>query len=264
MYEKYGIYNESFGSWIKMLGQEALNWTQAKYKSLVKSIEKFTSSFSKFGFDKRGKNIAIDLFYGTNESSKKGLPKEEAIIEKYSDEAEYKKLTDKIELSIRNIKKLIDNLGSGAIYSIPDFNYPKKMDKKTVRFVYFNAVSVLIMEEFLEKQKGNSFLNIEREAVYGNTLMPLVKVSTDVSAPIEFLPIKNSDVSKSTFPSFLFKLNISSNSYYSFYFYVISNIKTTSDEIVYIQIQMRTKGSSQYVVDAQSYKTYDNVMKNFY
>jgi hypothetical protein len=246
-----------------MLGKEALNWTKAKYKKIMKASENFIKGFKKFDFTQKSKNKAIELFYGLNEKEQRGLPKEDQIIEKYSDIDEYNKLTNKIDITISNVKKIIDNMGEGAIYSMPDFKYPKKMDKKTIRFVYYNAVSIMIMEEYLMNYEKGMFLNIEREAVYGNTIMPLIKVTTDFNSPIDFLPITNSPTVKSTAPSFIFKMNITNDSYYSFYFYVISNIKTTEDNIVYLKIQMRTKGYAQYVVDAQSYVSHQQAIKDF-
>lgn len=257
---KYFMY-ESFSSYLLSLK----NKTKKIFLNITK---KFSQTFNYImksikGIPKKHEQIAISLFNEGINENRQTLPKEHEIFEKYKDEDEFNNLKLKIHDGLHEIKNKLDSLGDGIIYNLPDFKIPNKPNAKEMRFLYFNAVSILTMKEYLETiSKVSDFQTVEIEMIYGNTLLPLVKVFTDYQNPIEYLPISNDIKNKiESIPTFGFMFNVTKGGYLSFYIHILSTIHT--NEPTYIKIQMRTKGSGQYVVDGQSLINYKQFAKAY-
>ncbi len=114
-----------------------------------------------------------------------------------------------------------------------------------LRLLYYNYVSALTALKYIESIKSiNDFHGLEIEAIYGNTSLPLIKITGHDTGSLERLKINPSPTSEtSSLPAFAIQATLSGH-HMAYYFHVLS-------------VTLRTKGSAQYVVDANVFITID-------
>ena len=206
-----------------------------------------------------------DYSFAGIDEARMSLPSEKELFDKFSDKRRYANLAKKVNSGIKELKKELNKFGDNAIYQIPEAiavpSTPPSSPKE-MRYIYYNAVSVLTLLEYLHSiEEVKDFSKVEIDMIYGNTTLPLIKVYADPEHYIEFLatdPNANLDNFKNNYPIFGLKIN-QSGDHLSFYLYLLSITKT--NEVAYIKIQMRTKQEKQYVVDGQSIITYQKFLK---
>ena len=251
-----GMFRDMFTKISKTVSSVFLKMTNFVKNLLSKAKKNLKKTPKEFS------NIATNLFYNDKliKETFKKFPNEDMIFEKYSDKKELKKLLTVVDEGLAALGGSLDAMGPGVIYKIPKYKTPSNPSKESLRFLYFNAVSILTMNEYI-KSIGNpsDFQKLETEIVFGNTLLPLIKVFTDPTSAIEYLPIKKEKSNVNTeIPIFGAVVN-NTKDYLSFYIYILSD---KPSEIEYLRIQMRTKGN-QYVVDGQAYLSYEKFQKVF-
>jgi hypothetical protein len=121
--------------------------------------------------------------------------------------------------------------------------------------LYYNYVSALTALKYIESIKSiKDFHGLEIEAIYGNTSLPLIKITGHDTGSLERLKINPSPTSEtSSLPVFAIQATLSGH-HMAYYFHVLS---VTKENPQYMQVQLRTKGSAQYVVDANVFITID-------
>ena len=255
--------NEGFIDFVKRFTKSVVNF-------VIKNIAKL-KSFNKIFFRKLErfndiflKNSTFDL----NEAGRKpSFPKIEDIIKYYSTGDRYDVLAKEIKSNIVLLKKELIRLGDGVVYKIPDYTPDANIPEPSVlRMMHFNNVSLKTLLEFLKDiKKASDIPVIEVELVYGNTSLPLVKLTASagtVNNPVEFLPKELKNTVSNELPSFGVLINTEKNNYLVFYFFIMSEIKKIDNAPAYAKVQMRTSGN-QYKVEGNNYESYTTIQKNF-
>ncbi len=234
--------------------------TSNMVKNIIKTVEnKVKGILSKNNkFDKYAK-------LGFNES--KNNPNEMEIWDYYMPGTKnYKKLESEFSVVYHDVLNIINSikskLGAGFISSVPKKIIPIPNNPKELRYYYYNLVSLKVLRDYLGDISNISDIEkIETEIVYGNTSLPLVKLDSEKSS-VDFLPFEKPFIKTIKPPTLAVKIN-TSGEHFSFYIYILSFLKSNFEKnnIYYLQIQMRTKGTSQYVIDGNSYKSQEQVMK---
>jgi len=271
--EKLTDLDEGFwgGAWDKVKGgiqKVTLNINNSIKKSISKlikvlDIKKWDSEFSKISRDLIAKDAPKGFKFKFWEAGGKYATEDE-IFEVYKDAKKWQGLKATIDSGLLDIRKTLrTKLGDGVVVNMPMYKLAQPTNKTKMRYLYYDAVSVLTMQNFLKKiSTVEDFQKLEVDIMYGNTALPLVVVYTNDAIKLKKLPVLNQDNNKETreYPVVGFKYSISqakqeNTAHLSFYFFVLS--VTNTDEPKYIQIQMRTKQEKQYVVDGQGIYTYN-------
>jgi hypothetical protein len=197
------------------------------------------------------------------EEAKREYPTKAVIWKKYNPKTQpinYKRLLNLYNrdygILLNIVKTKVNNNKGIMYYELPDdISYKPDTDTE-LRLYYFNIVTIRTLIDYLKSiEKIQDTQGLEIEAVYGNTILPLVKIDTKlISNPVIELPIIQQQKIQTKMPIFGLTANkVSKKDYLSFYIHILSII----EKMEYSIIQLRTKKDTQYVVDMKGYASFD-------
>ena len=263
---KYMIY-EDFSDFIKQIAKKASNFLYSIPKKVKNFISSFTKKLDKTNSSFEEYEISLMANLGLSMNEKKGVPGAEDFEILSKDKDKFMNIVQVLNKALVEVEVMLKNYGDAVKYKLPKdkIKWHDGIDKDVTRYIYYNTVSVLTLRDFLKSNKNIEEMQyLEREIIYGNTSLPLIKViGTDLNNYIEFLPMQKDDKMSGKYP--ILGVSIVKarglKGHYAIYFHILSTIYIK--EPTYIQIQMRTKQVKQYVIDGNITISLDRFMKRY-